>query len=76
MPTTRPRDCLLFLPAGLYTPFFDVLYPRHKWTILHCHRTLEPLCRAIVGTAFIILTKGNKQLPQHLTAFSHLQILE
>lgn len=40
---------LLFLPAGLYTRFFDVLYPRHKWTILHCQRTLEPLHRAIGG---------------------------
>lgn len=66
--------CYFFLQGFIH--FFDVLYPRHKWTILHCQRTLEPLHRAIGGTTFIILTKGNKQLPQHLTAFSHLQILE
>lgn len=76
--TPNKSEGLLVISScrALYMLFFDVLYPRHKWTILHCQRTLEPLRRAIGGTTFIILTKGNKQLPQHLTAFSHLQILE
>lgn len=71
------KECLLLLPAGfLSPPLFDVLCPWRKWTIPHCQRTLEPLHSAIGATTFIILTKGNKQLPQCLTAFSHLQILE
>lgn len=70
-------ECLLLPPAGFPSPpLFDVLCPWRKWTILHCQRTLEPLRSAIGATTFIILTKGNKQLPQRLTAFSHLQILE
>lgn len=73
---TVTRECLLLLSCGALSTLFDVLCPWHKWTILHCQRTLEPLHSVIGATTFIILTKGNKQLPQHLTAFSHLQILE
>lgn len=74
---SEKRSVCYFLPAGfLSPPLFDVLCPWRKWTIPHCQRTLEPLHSAIGATTFIILTKGNKQLPQRLTAFSHLQILE
>lgn len=76
MPNNKSKGLFVISSCRALYTFFDVLYPRHKWTILHCQRTLEPLRRAIGGTTFIILTKGNKQLPQHLTAFSHLQILE
>lgn len=73
---TVTSACLLLLSCRALSTLFDVLCPRHKWTILHCQRALEPLHSPIGATTFIILTKGKKQLPQHLTAFSHLQILE
>ena len=73
---TITSQCLLLHCWRASSTLFDVPCPWHKWTILHCQQTLEALHSPIGATAFIILTKGNKQLPQHLNGFSHLQVLE